>query len=130
VLASEQEPQPAPPPLIQNCTANPYAPCYGWDRGGDLLGTCVSNYKGTVSQCEALCTANASCMAWTWCGPGSSGPGPRCCLHKDVPGKVAPFAHMACGIAKRAVGLAVGESVIKCPSPLPVLKDTNDHSCY
>jgi hypothetical protein len=30
-----------------------------------------------------------------------------------------------------AVELAPGESVIKCPSsPLNVLKDTNDHSCY
>ena len=26
--------------------------------------------------------------------------------------------------------LAVDESVIKCPSPLHVLKDTYDHSCY
>jgi hypothetical protein len=26
--------------------------------------------------------------------------------------------------------LAVGESVIKCPSPLNVPKDTYDHSCY
>jgi hypothetical protein len=28
------------------------------------------------------------------------------------------------------VALAWGESVIKCPSPLNVLKDTYDHSCY
>jgi hypothetical protein len=27
-------------------------------------------------------------------------------------------------------GLATGESVIECPSPLNVLKDTYDHSCY
>ena len=27
------------------------------------------------------------------------------------------------------VTIAVGESVIKCPSPLNVLKDTYDHSC-
>ena len=26
--------------------------------------------------------------------------------------------------------LAVGESVIKCPYPLSVLKDTYEHSCY
>jgi hypothetical protein len=26
--------------------------------------------------------------------------------------------------------LAVGESVIRCPSPLNVLKDAYDHSCY
>ena len=25
---------------------------------------------------------------------------------------------------------AAGESVMKCPSPLNVLKDTYDHSCY
>ena len=28
------------------------------------------------------------------------------------------------------VQLAAGESVIKCSSPLNVLKDTYDHSCY
>jgi hypothetical protein len=28
------------------------------------------------------------------------------------------------------VAVAVGESVIKCQSPLDVLKDTYDHSCY
>ena len=28
------------------------------------------------------------------------------------------------------VTLAVGESVIKCPSPLNVFKDTYDHGCY
>jgi hypothetical protein len=33
-----------------------------------------------------------------------------------------PTAHFA--------HLARGESVIKCPSPLDVLKDTYDHSCY
>jgi hypothetical protein len=27
-------------------------------------------------------------------------------------------------------GLAAGESVIKCPSSLNMLKDTYDHSCY
>ena len=32
--------------------------------------------------------------------------------------------------ALAVAALAVGESVIRCRSPLNVLKDTYDHSCY
>eukprot|EP01052_Picozoa_sp_SAG31_P032141 SAG31_NODE_3491_length_4203_cov_2.510478_3_plen_603_part_00 len=93
---------PSGPSAKKNCS-DPFVPCFGWDRGGhdslDIMG-----YHGTVQQCEALCLANASCMAWTWCGVGAAGPGPRCCLKSSVPDKVAPFANMACGIAPRAKG--------------------------
>ena len=41
----------------------------------------------------------------------------------------ARVAHGVVGGAK-ANALARGESVIKCPSPLNMLKDTYDHSCY
>ena len=102
VLARAARP---PAPKANNCT-DPFVPCYGWDRGGDDLG-CSMNYSdssGTVEQCEAKCLANAKCLAWSWCGVGSIGPGPRCCLKSFVPNTVAAFTHMACGIAPRAKG--------------------------
>jgi hypothetical protein len=85
-----------------DCVTNPFKPCYGWDRGGADLG-CTSP-PGTVAQCEATCLAKEACMAWTWCGNGSAGPEPRCCLKSFVPNEVQPFANMACGIAPRAKG--------------------------
>merc|ERR1712232_1105049 len=60
------------------------------------------NYTGNASTCEQLCQNTSKCMAWTFCGEGSVGPGPRCCLRSAVPAHVAPQEHMACGIARRA----------------------------
>jgi hypothetical protein len=94
-------PRDPPVPQKDNCS-DPFVPCYGWDRSGADLG-CTSP-PGTVQQCEAKCLADAACMAWTWCGKGSDGPGPRCCLKSKIPPTVAPFAHMVCGIAPRAKG--------------------------
>jgi hypothetical protein len=56
------------------------------------------------------CWADSGCAAH---GPGGSGGAPRCPDRQN---------------SRRS--LAAGESVIKCPSPLNVLKDTYDHSCY
>ena len=94
VLGSVNQSSPCP---------DPFAPCVGYDRGGDDLQV-IQPYTGNITSCEALCTANSSCMAWTWCGVGSIGPGPRCCLKSAVPAHVDPFEHMACGIAPRAKG--------------------------
>ena len=89
---------PAPP---KNNCSDPFVPCYGWDRGGADLG-CTSP-PGTVAECERKCLANDKCMAWTWCGVGSAGPQPRCCL-KSFISAPAPFEDMVCGIAQRAKG--------------------------
>ena len=82
---------------------NPFAPCVGYDRGGDDIKV-FPQYTGNISDCEALCNDTSACMAWTWCGVGSAGPGPRCCLKSAVPDMVGAFDHMACGINKRAAG--------------------------
>ena len=42
----------------------------------------------------------------------------------------AVFTAQNTPLPQSAVGLAVGEPVIKCPSPLNVPKDTHDHRCY
>ena len=45
-------------------------------------------------------------------------------------GPVDRMAEIACNCGACSWNLAAGESVIKCPSPLNVLKDTYDQSCY
>jgi hypothetical protein len=64
---------------------------------------------------------------------------PSCCLPKGLTLSSVTRAHAprqpdAAGVEERAAprraAPAVGESVIKCPSPLNVLKDTYAHSCY
>ena len=82
---------------------DPFAPCVGYDRGGDNERV-LSHYQGTASDCEQLCFNASDCLAWTWCGVGAVGPGPRCCLKSEVPNSVGPFAHMVTGIAPRAKG--------------------------
>ena len=49
-----------------------------------------------------------------------------------APGQGGPTRGPATGSARctATARLATGESVIKCPSPLNVLKATHDHSCY
>ena len=93
-------------PAAHNTTSpcpDPFVPCIGYDRGGDDMQV-YHDYTGTVTDCEALCSNNTACMAWSWCGVGSVGPGPRCCLKSAVPDEVGPFDHMACGINRRAAG--------------------------
>jgi hypothetical protein len=91
ILGSASAP-PSPPNSTSPCP-NPFAPCVGWDRGGNDMKV-MQPYAGNISSCEALCTADAACLAWTWCGPGSIGPMPRCCLKSAVPDHVGAFAHM------------------------------------
>jgi hypothetical protein len=61
------------------------------------------------------------CMAGpTWSSRGSTG-GARSTATAGEAGRRLP---------ERPAPIAVGESVIKCPSLLNVLKYTCDHSCY
>eukprot|EP01047_Picozoa_sp_COSAG01_P033276 COSAG01_NODE_2442_length_7689_cov_89.459289_4_plen_268_part_00 len=130
LLAPHSQPTPPPPPAA-NCS-NPFVPCVGWDRAGADLG-CTSP-PGTVEQCEARCLALETCLAWTWCGEGSAGPQPRCCLKSKVPDKVEPFEHMVCGIAPRAKGhIPPGAMDFSHPSVAPpggtgVVYDPATHS--
>ena len=39
------------------------------------------------------------------------------------------FLENRCNDIRHKVRIAVGESVINCPSPLHVLKNTHEHSC-
>jgi hypothetical protein len=43
---------------------------------------------------------------------------------------LAGFTHFVPTAFNLAARVAAGESVIRCPSPLNVIKDTYDHSCY
>ena len=51
-------------------------------------------------------------------------------LHIDSASPWPTPAAAAGGGEAHPVRAAQGESVIQCPSPLSVLKDTYDHSCY
>jgi hypothetical protein len=64
--------------------------------------------------CFTLCKAG-----WAPCGPRTA-----------VAAAALASAAASRWASRRSAPLAAGESVIKCPSPPNVLKDTYDHSCY
>jgi hypothetical protein len=110
-------------------------------KGGDMQGGVTSQ---TVENCCRLCRGKPGCESFSYRESSKS-----CYLKNDayeerddpsiisgtVPNdrdvvSLGDRAQGGAGSDKDRADLAVGESAIKCPSPLNVLKDTYDHGCY
>ena len=83
-------PAPAPAPAPVPATAPPAAPQSAGgieidtDRpGNDMHGFNVA--QANPAMCQASCTNDAQCVAWTYVKPGIQGPAPRCYLKNAVP---------------------------------------------
>jgi hypothetical protein len=100
----------------------------------------VATARGTL-WCP-LCVRGKGGAAWqgwassrelqTGANPARAAPRPPARSQTDRGGEAVKLDEAVAVAVKRAVAarLAAGESVIKCPYPLNVLKDTYDYSCY
>lgn len=92
---------PPPPPPPPRATPSPTAgstaaPVGAFEPDTDRVGNDFYGFnlaQADAATCQASCTYNAQCLAWTYVKPGIQGPAPRCYLKNAVP---APARNGCC----------------------------------